>query len=74
MSRKVFIKLFLHSHVAKIFAIKLCNFLIIWLMPNPQVNPKDAALRFFFPALNFTKPLKQKICINKYRNCLKGVK
>ena len=28
-------------------------------MPNPQVNPKDAALRFaFFSALNFTKPLK----------------
>ena len=26
-------------------------------MPNPQVNPKDAALRFaFFSALNFTKP------------------
>ena len=26
-------------------------------MPNRQVNPKDAALRFaFFSALNFTKP------------------
>ena len=26
-------------------------------MPNPQVNSKDAALRFaFFSALNFTKP------------------
>ena len=33
-------------------------------MPNPQVNPKDAALRFaFFSALNFTKPY-----LNKYLN------
>ena len=27
-------------------------------MPNTQVNPKDAALRFaFISALNFTKPI-----------------
>ena len=31
-------------------------------MPNPQVNPKDAALRFaFFSALNFTKPINLKV-------------
>ena len=30
-------------------------------MPNPKVNPKDAASRFaFFSALNFTKPTIEK--------------
>ena len=42
-------------------------------MPNPQVNPKDAALRFaFFSALNFTKPVKLQAAIGRLSSIVKA--